>query len=285
MNIKLLKTIILILSTTMLYSERKTSILPILSQQSGANKNQVQLELNSEYERVLQEYEKLINKYPEKDELLYNLGNLNYLSGDPESALRNYQNSLTIEDPIKRAFSLYNMGNIYYDKSDFQKSVNLFKEALQLAPDDEDIRHNFELSKLMLQQQPPKQNKEQNQDSNNGQEEQQNKQSQSEEGDEEKQKQGGDEEHAENEDGDQEESTGETDKEEKQSEQFPTKESEGKKEESQNQQPQSKLQEEKEKQLDREEAEAILNSLKANKSNMKKKKYKVTKRVKLEKDW
>ena len=42
---------------------------------------------------------------------------------------------------------------------------------------------------------------------------------------------------------------------------------------------------EKEKLLDRQEAEAILNALKADESNMKKKKYKVSKQVKLEKDW
>ena len=44
-------------------------------------------------------------------------------------------------------------------------------------------------------------------------------------------------------------------------------------------------QEEKEKLLDRQEAEAILNALKADKSNMKKKKYKVSMKGKLEKDW
>ena len=40
-----------------------------------------------------------------------------------------------------------------------------------------------------------------------------------------------------------------------------------------------------EKQLGKEEAEAILNVLKANESNLKQKKYQVTGRIKLEKDW
>jgi len=46
---------------------------------------------------------------------------------------------------------------------------------------------------------------------------------------------------------------------------------------------QSKLQ--KEKELGKEEAEAILNALKANESNMKKKIYKSIGRINLEKDW
>ena len=107
-----------------------------------------------EYEKALKEYEALIKKYPDKKELYYNLGNLNYLSGDTESALKNYRNSLIDSDPQTKAHTLYNMGNALYQMGDLQKSVELFKEALTLAPDDEDIRHNFELSKMMLEQQP-----------------------------------------------------------------------------------------------------------------------------------
>ena len=49
----------------------------------------------------------------------------------------------------------------------------------------------------------------------------------------------------------------------------------------------SKLQSQKQKeeQLGREEAEAILNALKADNSNLKPRKYKAIGRVKLEKDW
>ena len=70
------------------------------------------------------------------------------------------------------------MGNVYYNQGDLQKSIELFKEALKIAPDDEDIRHNFELSKLMLEQQPPQQNKDQNQNGEEGDEKEQKQQNQ-----------------------------------------------------------------------------------------------------------
>ena len=63
-------------------------------------------ENNSEYEKTIQKYEELIKKYPEKKELYYNLGNLNYLGGDTESALQNYRNSLIDADLNSKANTL-----------------------------------------------------------------------------------------------------------------------------------------------------------------------------------
>ena len=68
-------------------------------------------EINTEHEKTLQAYKKLIKKYPDKKELYYNMGNLNYLRGDTESALKNYRNSLIDADPKSKANTLYNMGN------------------------------------------------------------------------------------------------------------------------------------------------------------------------------
>ena len=56
-------------------------------------------------------------------------------------------------------------------------------------------------------------------------------------------------------------------------------------EEQQKQQSESQVREENEKQLGKQEAEAILNALKADESNLKPRKYKVSRRIKLEKDW
>ncbi|SVE37712.1 uncharacterized protein METZ01_LOCUS490566, partial [marine metagenome] len=101
MNIKLLKIIILILASAFLYTQKKTSIQPLPPKQSLSELYQVQPKVNSEYESVLNEYENLIRKYPDKKELFYNLGNLNYIGGDSESALQNYRNALLNEDPEK----------------------------------------------------------------------------------------------------------------------------------------------------------------------------------------
>ena len=178
------------------------------------------------------------------------------------------------------------MGNVYFNQGDIQKSAELFKEALQLAPNDEDIRYNFELSKLMLEQQPPQQNKDQKQDGEGENKEEQKQKQESEEGNGEEQKQDSEEEQKGGEDSEQQkEPAVEENKEETQSKDPQSKEGVEKQEEDKKQQSQSQTQEEKEKQLDKEEATAILNALKANESNVKPKKYKAARLVKLEKDW
>ena len=60
---------------------------------------------------------------------------------------------------------------------------------------------------------------------------------------------------------------------------------EEKNEEAQKQKTESQVQAEKEKQLGKEEAEAILNAMKADANNLKPRKYKAKGLIKLEKDW
>jgi len=68
-------------------------------------------------------------------------------------------------------------------------------------------------------------------------------------------------------------------------EQSQSQEGEEKNEEAQKQKTESQVQAEKEKQLGKEEAEAILNAMKADANNLKPRKYKAKGLIKLEKDW
>ncbi len=270
-----------------LYSQQKKEIRPLPTQNQAMSVNGKEPESNPEYEKVLQKYEALIKKYPHKKELLYNLGNLNYLSGDSESALQNYKNSLIDSEPDIKADALYNMGNTFYQMGDLQNSVDFFQEALKLDPDDEDIRYNYELSKRMLEQQPPQEKQGKNQDGEEGdeQEEQNQESQQSQKGNEKEQDSKGSEKGEEEGEKDQQQSEdGKEDLGEEQ-EESQSKEGEEINEEDQKQKTESQIQAEKEKQLGKEEAEAILNAMKADENNLKPRKYKAKGLIKLEKDW
>ena len=119
-----------------LFSQQKKPIRPLPTQSQIPSQTKKEFIPNPEYEKALIDYEELINKYPDKKELYFNLGNLNYLSGDSESALQNYKNSLINSDPNTKADALYNMGNTYYQMGDLQNSVDFFKEALSLNTND-----------------------------------------------------------------------------------------------------------------------------------------------------
>ena len=89
-----------------LFSQQKKAIRPLATQNPVPGILPKEPALNPEYEKALQEYEVLIKKYPDKKELFYNLGNLNYLNGDSESALQNYKNSLLDSEPDFKADAL-----------------------------------------------------------------------------------------------------------------------------------------------------------------------------------
>ena len=70
---------------------------------------------------------------PTKKLLFYNLGNLNFLNGDSESALQNYKNSLLDSKPDFKADALYNMG--YLNLVDFDNldlAIEFFTKVLKL---------------------------------------------------------------------------------------------------------------------------------------------------------
>lgn len=66
-------------------------------------------------------------------------------------------------DGALRQRSVYNSGNIYFNSNELQKSIEQYKNALRLNPDDNNARHNLRVAQLRLQQQQD-QNQEQNQD-------------------------------------------------------------------------------------------------------------------------
>ncbi len=268
-----------------LFAQHKKPIRPLLTQSQIPSQTKKEFIPNPEYEKALIDYKELINKYPDKKELYFNLGNLNYLSGDSESALQNYKNSVINSDPNTKADALYNMGNTYYQMGDLQNSVDFFKEALSLNPNDEDIRYNYELSKRMLEQQPPQENQDKNQDSKEGDDQKDQESQQSQAGDE--NEQGKNSENSEKGDNKNEQKQSEDGEEklEEGPEQSQSQAGEEKNEEAQKQKTESQVQAEKEKQLGKEEAEAILNAMKADGNNLKPRKYKAKGLIKLEKDW
>lgn len=228
---------------------------------------------NPELESAIQKYEALQQEYPEAYGLNYNLGNLKYLNGDYENAEKEYKRALAQQDDIFKSHSLYNLGNTSVKKGNPQKGLDYYRQALELNPDDDDIKYNYEMSKLLLQQQQQQQqqgdeNKENQEENQQEQEEQQQQQQQ--DGQEEQ---------------DQQDQSEEQDGEEQEEQQQQQENAEEQKEEdSQQQQPKPTEMTEEEK-LDREEAEAILNALKANEENLMKKKYQAKGKITVEKDW
>jgi len=240
--------------------------MPQLTQQ-----NEV-MPIDPELQKAIEEYQDLIQKYPEKSGLHYNLGNLKYLAGDYEGALNEFRQDLSTQDSKLKSDAIYNMGNTMYNQGKFQESMDFYKQAIELNPEDEDAKINYEISKRMLQQQ--QQQQQQNSENNEDKEDQEK---------DEEQKQEQQNQDSQNQEGEQKDSGEEQEeKENQQDQQSQNKEGE---EEQEQEQEQKQPQESEEEKLAKEEAESILNALQANQKNLMKKKYKAKNRIKLEKDW
>ena len=253
---------------------------------ASVNMNSDDFENPSELLEAINAYEKLIQKYPNKKELHYNLGNINYLYGDLESSIKNYTNALDGQNNKEKAHALYNLGNIFYEKEAFEESIDLYKQALKLSPYDKDAQHNLELSKMMLQKKTQQQK--QNNDKKNKDDSQKNNDENSEE-----QNDDGSDEGENNVNNDKKEDQGEksnslknnNSQSESDREENMLKEKENSLEDEMSSDSMKTFNEDFEKKIGKQEAEAILNALKANEANMKIKKYKSIGRLKVEKDW
>jgi Ca-activated chloride channel family protein len=113
-----------------------------------------------QYDKALELFIQAQLENPEKPELLYNLGNAYYKTGDFESAYQHYLQALKSEDQSLRQKTQYNLGNTSFRKGQMQQAVEHYESALKLDPKDSQARQNLAFVKKIIQQQqksPPNQ--------------------------------------------------------------------------------------------------------------------------------
>lgn len=78
----------------------------------------------------------------------FRTGNAMYQEGDFENAIDTY------EEVIAAGFDsgplYYNLGNAYYRTSDFARAILNYERALHRMPNDDDLKHNLEMARLMI---------------------------------------------------------------------------------------------------------------------------------------
>lgn len=221
-----------------------------------------------ELQEAWAEYERLIREHPDRPALHYNFGNLAYGARDFPKALQEYQAALRSEDRQQQARAHFNLGNSLFRAGKVSDSKAFYRKALELDPADDDARINYELATALSQQQQSEQS-----------------QSPAEQPDAEKDKpdpagedQTGDQPQDQREDRQADQQGGETDDQQP----SPQEQAQEQPDPSPSQQQQAQSADN----LEREEAEAILNALRANADNLMKRTYgPPAASVKLEKDW
>lgn len=221
-----------------------------------------------ELREVWEQYEQLIQEHPDQPLLHYNFGNLAYGAGEYQKALQEYRTALRADDRQVQVKILYNLGNSLFRAGNIEESKSFFRRALELDPTDEDARVNYEIALRQGQQGPPEQSD-----------------SPARNPEAEPETEGGPNDGtSQDQAGDQSDGSQTEDQEEGSTEQEPGagEQSEGERDEqAEGIQPRGEPQDD----LKREEAEAILNALRANEKNLLNRVYRPQSSLTLEKDW
>ncbi len=116
------------------------------------------------YEDAVQKYQKALKKQSESDIVNFNIGSAYYQSGDFEKAAGHFQKALLSSDNKLRQGAYYNLGNTFYRQGEaigpqnpqaalplLERSLAQYEQALQISPEDEDAKFNYEFVKHVLE--------------------------------------------------------------------------------------------------------------------------------------
>lgn len=118
---------------------------------------------NKNYEEAKAYYEQVIANSEDNPIANLGLGASQYQLGDLQNASNSFEEALKSENTEVKEKAFYNLGNSLYSQQRQQESLAFYRKALELNPNDEDAKFNYELAKYLAQQQQQDQNKE-NQD-------------------------------------------------------------------------------------------------------------------------
>lgn len=107
-------------------------------------------------------YKKALEKKNNFPEAVFNLGDAIYKQKRYDDAIAQFELAAkTFKDPKQKAQAYHNLGNAQLDKEEYEKAVDAYKQALKLNPEDRDTRYNlaYANAKLRQQQQQNQQNK------------------------------------------------------------------------------------------------------------------------------
>ena len=154
-NLLFISKIILFLSVSSLYADDE-----------GLNNYK-----NKKFEEAKKYYEQILTTRENDAAANLGLGASQYQLGDIPNAAKSFENALKSENPNIQDRAYYNLGNALYNQQRMEESIAFYRKALELNPDDNDAKFNYELAKYIIQQQ-----QEQNKNGQNDQQDQRNQQ-------------------------------------------------------------------------------------------------------------
>ena len=119
-----------------------------------------------DYEQALTYYKDALLDDPLNEVALFNQAAALYKLKKYDQAIETFQKIIGSKDLELSARAFYNIGNAYFQQNKLVQSIDAYKKALELNPNDFDTKYNLELARAKLKELSKKQ-KQQNQQQQN----------------------------------------------------------------------------------------------------------------------
>jgi len=234
---------------------------------------------NQNYEAAEKYYDSVLLTDTDNSQAHFGKGSSLFMQDDIKNAEIKFNESLSSSEDILKSKAFYNLGNISYKNKKLKDALQFYRKALELNPNDDEARYNYEYIKY--QKKPEEKKDEEKKDEEKKDEEKKDEEKKDEEKKDEEKK---DEEKKDEEKKDKEKKDEEKKDEEKKDEE--KKDGEKKDEEKKDDESQSQQkQDDEKKSQDLKKAESILDALKNDEKVMQKQQIQKFKTKKLLKDW
>ena len=99
--------------------------------------------------------------HPDRPDILYNIGNAYYHTGDYAAAAKSYKEALKTENELLQQKAHYNLGNAEFRNKQYEDALKNYEDALKLKPDDIQARQNLDYVKKVMAQEKEQQKQQQ----------------------------------------------------------------------------------------------------------------------------
>ncbi|MCD6186028.1 MAG: tetratricopeptide repeat protein, partial [Deltaproteobacteria bacterium] len=141
-----------------------------------ANENPEELYKQGHYEEAEKAFIKKDMDHPEDVRNRYNRGCASFQNSNYKGASAAFRSALKRTDEKQIRFqSAYNLGNSLFKQGDLQASADAFKQAIKLNPGDEDSKYNYGLALKMVEEKKKEQEEKEKQDKSQDQNKKDNK--------------------------------------------------------------------------------------------------------------
>ena len=120
-----------------------------------------------DFDKAIQLYSDMLAEKSGDENLKFNLGSAFYKKGTFNAARSGFEDALTIEDSQTKSKVYYNLSNTLFKMNKPGESLESFKRAIKLNPEDEDAKYNYEFVKSLIEEQEKDQEGDENEEEEN----------------------------------------------------------------------------------------------------------------------